>query len=163
MSTWIVNASPLILLGKIHRLDLLENLCPSFVIPAAVSLEILAGPDNDPAKIWIRGDLVRSRVVPMTAIPEEIIAWDLGAGESSVIALASSLSSSICILDDLAARNCAEVFQLPVIGTLGVLLKAKAAGIIPRLQPEIDRLVAAGSMLAPSVISKALTLAGEVS
>ncbi len=101
--------------------------------------------------------------MPITAIPEQIIAWDLGAGESSVIALASSLSASICVLDDLAARNCAEVFQLPVIGTLGVLLNAKAAGIIPRLQPEIDRLVAVGSMLAPSVIHKALTLAGEVS
>ena len=99
----------------------------------------------------------------MTAIPEEIIAWDLGAGESSVIALASSPSSSICILDDLAARNCAEVFQLPVIGTLGVLLRAKTAGFVPRLQPEIDRLVDAGSMLAPSVIHKALTLAGEIS
>lgn len=162
MSTWIVNASPLILLGKIHRLDLLEKLCPSFVVPTAVSLEILAGPDNDPAKVWIQSESACARIVPVTSLPEEIIAWDLGAGESSVIALASSLASSICVLDDLAARNCAEVFHLPVIGTLGVLLKAKVAGIVPRLQPEIDRLVAAGSMLAPSVIHKALTLAGEI-
>lgn len=94
--------------------------------------------------------------------PEEIIAWDLGAGETSVIALASAMTSSICILDDLAARNCAEVFQLRVIGTLGILLKAKAAGLVPRLQPEIDRLLSVGSMLAPSVIHKALGLAGEI-
>ncbi len=112
MSTWIVNASPLILLGKIHRLDLLEKLCPSFVIPAAVSVEILAGPNDDRAKVWIQTDGITARIVPITPIPEEIIAWDLGAGETAVIGLASSLSSSICILDDLAARNCAEVFQL---------------------------------------------------
>lgn len=162
MSTWIVNASPLILLGKIDRLDLIEKLCPFFVIPTAVSLEILAGPDDDPAKVWIQSATVCARVVPNPTIPEEIIAWDLGAGETSVIALASALTSSICILDDLAARNCAEVFQLRVIGTLGILLKAKAAGLVPRLQPEIDRLVSAGSMLAPSVIHKALGLAGEI-
>jgi hypothetical protein len=41
---WIVNASPLILLGKINRLELLAALPPSFSIPHAVSLEILAGP-----------------------------------------------------------------------------------------------------------------------
>jgi hypothetical protein len=35
---WIVNASPLILLGKINRLDLLAGLPPSFSIPHAVSL-----------------------------------------------------------------------------------------------------------------------------
>lgn len=163
MNTWIVNASPLILLGKIHRLDLLEQLCPSFVIPTAVSLEILAGPDNDPAKVWIQSKSVRVRIVSVTSFPEEIIAWDLGAGETSVIALASFTTSSICILDDLAARNCAEVFQLPVIGTLGILLKGKVAGFIPKLEPEIDQLVSAGSMLSTAVIQKALTLAGEIS
>ncbi len=161
MNTWIVNASPLILLGKINRLDLLEQLCRSLVIPYPVSLEILAGPDLDPAKIWILGAPVSARVVPIQTIPEEILAWDLGAGETAVIAFAASLASSICILDDLAARNCAEVFQLPVIGTLGILLKAKRAGLIPRLRPEIDHLVSVGSMLAPSVIHKALALAGE--
>ena len=67
----------------------------------------------------------------------------------------------ICVVDDLAARNCAEVFQLPVMGTLGILLKAKVAGLIPRLQPEIDNLLGAGSLLAPSVLHKVLALAGE--
>jgi predicted nucleic acid-binding protein len=163
VSTWIVDASPLILLGKIHRLDLLVKLCPSFVIPTAVSLEILAGPDSDPAKVWIRSESICARVAPITPVPVKIIAWDLGAGETSVIALASSLTPSICILDDLAARNCAKVFQLPVIGTLGILLKAKTAGLVPQLHPEIDRLISAGSMLGPSVIHQALTLAGETS
>lgn len=44
MKPWIVNASPLILLGKINRLELLAALPPSFSIPHAVSLEILSGP-----------------------------------------------------------------------------------------------------------------------
>lgn len=161
MTTWIVNASPLILLGKINRLNFLEKLCPSFAIPAAVLLEISAGPERDPARQWIQTASISARVVPNQPIPFEINAWDLGAGETAVISLAVSLTAAICVLDDLAARNCAEVFQLPVIGTLGILLKAKVAGIIPRLQPEIDQLLAVGSMLSPSVIQRALTLAGE--
>ncbi len=161
MNTWIVNASPLILLGKINRLDLLEMLCPSFVIPYPVSLEILAGPDLDPAKKWIQSAQVCTRVVPIDTIPDEILAWDLGAGETAVLALASTRPGDICVLDDLAARNCAEVFQIPALGTVGILLKAKLAGLLPRLQPEIENLLAAGSLLASSVIQKALTLAGE--
>jgi predicted nucleic acid-binding protein len=163
VTAWIVNASPLILLGKINHLDLLENLCPSFGIPSAVLMEILAGPDHDAAKLWIQKPSISARVLHNQPTPEEVIAWDLGAGETAVISLALAIPSSICVLDDLAARNCAEVFQLPVIGTLGILLKAKVAGIIPRLQPEIDQLVSAGSMLSPAVIQKALALSGEIS
>lgn len=163
MKTWVVNASPLILLGKIGRLELLEKLAPTFIIPAAVTLELLAGPDHDPAKVWIKGALGSVHVVPDASAHPQILAWDLGAGETAVLAIASTRSECICVLDDLAARNCAEVFQLPVIGTLGILLKAKAEGVIPRLLPEIDRLMIAGSLLSPAVIQKALSLAGETS
>lgn len=50
MITWIVNASPLILLGKIGRLDLLEALAPTFIVPTAVASEILDGPDRIPQR-----------------------------------------------------------------------------------------------------------------
>jgi predicted nucleic acid-binding protein len=100
-------------------------------------------------------------VVPDPHIPPEILAWDLGAGETAVISRAMICDSPICVLDDLAARNCAAVFQVPVIGTLGILLKAKVAGLIPSLRPEIDELVTAGSMLSQQIIKEALELAGE--
>jgi predicted nucleic acid-binding protein len=157
---WIVNASPTILLGKIDRLDLLGKLVPSFSIPHAVSLEILAGPENDPAKAWIQSH-GSAFVIPDPVILPEILAWDLGAGETSVISMALARNDSICVLDDLAARNCAAVHKVPVIGTLGILLRAKIAGYIPTLKPEVDRLVCAGSMLSDQVIRVALELAGE--
>lgn len=161
MSDWIVNASPLILLGKINQLSLLEELAPSFLIPNAVALEILAGPSQDPAKIWIRNHHITQRIVSEIPIPPPILAWDLGAGETAVIALALHRSSGICVIDDLAARNCAETFSLPLLGTLGVLLKAKTAGLIPELKPEIDHLLRVGSLLSASIIQLAMKLAGE--
>jgi hypothetical protein len=62
VTTWIVNASPLILLGKINRLELLAALAPSFVIPAAVLSEILAGPDLDPARTWVKSAYASAHV-----------------------------------------------------------------------------------------------------
>ena len=54
MSTWVINTSPLILLGKIDRLALLEPLQPNFVIPISVKAEILAGPAGDAARFSIQ-------------------------------------------------------------------------------------------------------------
>lgn len=161
MNTWVVNASPLILLGKIHRLDLLAALSPNFVIPTSVYSEIIAGPGSDPAKTWIQSEVGSGHVIANVSVPSEIISWDLGAGESAVLAYAAAMTGRICVLDDKAARNCAEVFRLPVIGTLGILLKAKIAGAIPSLKPEIDRLIAVGSLLSTAIIRRAITLADE--
>jgi len=148
LKTWIFNASPLILLGKIERLDLLPTLFPSFEISNAVAAEVTAGPAGDPAKLWIGQSAMQPHLIPNPSVPPEIVAWDIGAGETAVISAALSRPGSVCVLDDLTARNCAEVYRLPVIGTLGVLLKAKEAGLLPTLRPEITRLVAVGSLLS---------------
>lgn len=160
MSTWIINASPLILLGKIGRLELLPSLGASIKIPQAVSMEVLGGPHSDPAKGWLEQQ-GKALVIPDIATPIDILAWDLGPGESSVISIAQLCSASVCVLDDRAARNCAQVYGLKITGTLGILLKAKTLGFIPRLTPEIENLLRVGSLLSPKVIREALYLAGE--
>ena len=45
-----VNASPLITLAKVGRLDLLSGPGVQLVIPEAVAEEVLAGPEGDPAE-----------------------------------------------------------------------------------------------------------------
>jgi predicted nucleic acid-binding protein len=44
---WVVNASPLILFSRIGRLDLIERLAPTVLIPSAVIEEVRAGQDKD--------------------------------------------------------------------------------------------------------------------
>ena len=44
---WVVNASPLILLGKIDRLTLLDDLADQVVIPTGVVREVGAKPGGD--------------------------------------------------------------------------------------------------------------------
>jgi predicted nucleic acid-binding protein len=48
---WVVNASPLILLAKVGRLDLLPTLANQLVVPASVMAEVQAGPAADPLAV----------------------------------------------------------------------------------------------------------------
>jgi predicted nucleic acid-binding protein len=161
MERWIFNASPLILLGKIGRLDLLPQLNSGFQIPDGVVLEILNGPMGDPAKVWLEKSEQQSRVVKSDRVPPTLLAWDLGLGETAVLAHCLSHGHCRAVLDDRAARNCAEVFGVPILGTLGILIRAKRMGFVPQLQGELDRLVESGSLLSDAVKSEALRLAGE--
>ncbi|TMB88174.1 MAG: hypothetical protein E6J45_11680 [Chloroflexi bacterium] len=51
--TWVVNASPLIVLAKAGRLGLTGDLCSAILLPDAVAHELLAGPADDPARLAV--------------------------------------------------------------------------------------------------------------
>ena len=46
-------------------------------------------------------------MVPPPDVPPGIAAWDLGPGESAVLAWAAARPGTIAVIDDLAARRCA--------------------------------------------------------
>ena len=69
---------------------------------------------------------------------------DLGPGESSVLAYVMAHRPMIAIIDDLSARHCAEVFRIPVSGTLGLVLTAKKRGVIPFARPALEHLRQSG-------------------
>jgi len=52
-------------------------------------------------------------------------------------------------------------FDLPLLGTLGLLIRAKHQGMITKLHPQIRLLESAGVNLSQTVINHALNLAGE--
>jgi|688.fasta_scaffold462217_2 predicted nucleic acid-binding protein len=161
MKGWIFNASPLILLGKIQRLHLVEILSPAFRIPKEVVLEIGAGPSNDPTIKWLTSVEIAIHTVDTPPPPPFLTLWDLGAGETAVLSLALADHGSAVVLDDLAARNFAMTFDIPLLGTLGLLLRAKNLGLIGQLAPHIRQLESVGANLSQSVIQRALYLAGE--
>ena len=160
MSVWVVNDSPLILLGKISRLSLLAELAAQVVIPHEVIEEIEAGPVTDPARQWLAVE-GRRFAAPPDAFDLRVVAWDLGAGETAVISRALGRPGSVCILDDRAARDCAHLFGARVKGTVGVLLLAKQARLISAVRPEIVSLLNSVAMLHDAVVRDALQLAGE--
>jgi predicted nucleic acid-binding protein len=91
----------------------------------------------------------------------KVVAWDLGNGETAVISRALHEPDALCLLDDRAARDCARLFGARVKGTVGVLVRAKKAGLIPAVRSEIDALLRSGALLSDGVVREALTLANE--
>jgi predicted nucleic acid-binding protein len=157
---WVVNASPLICLGKIERLGWLGQLAKEIIIPDGVALEIRAGPPEDRARQWLEtsgASLVRE----VGAVDPEVSLWDLGRGESEVLGWAHAHAGFTAVLDDRAARRCADVLDLPLCGTLGIALQAKLKGLEPRLSPLLDKLVNAGLHISPVIRAEALLLAHE--
>ncbi|HEY4563726.1 MAG TPA: DUF3368 domain-containing protein [Thermoanaerobaculia bacterium] len=103
---------------------------------------------------WIK---VR-RVAGLAVLP---LVSDLGAGEREVLALALEADQPLVVLDDALARRVARRLDLALTGTLGLLLKAKQAGRIARLEPLLDRLEALNFRLDPDTRLSVLRLAGE--
>ncbi len=157
---WVVNASPVILLGDIGQLQLLETLCETLVIPGAVANEIYAGPHKDAAQRWLKGTGA-SHITSQMDVDPIIAGWDLGAGENAVLTWARQYPGHEVILDDRAARDCAATLRIPVRGTLGVILLAKREGLVAQVHPLFDLLVDAGLRITPQVLRAALHLAEE--
>jgi predicted nucleic acid-binding protein len=82
-------------------------------------------------------------------------------GESEVLAWANQNSGYEAVLDDRAARNCALSLNIPVRGTIGVLLLARRLGHLKEITPVLQQLEKAGFRLDPTVISAAKKLADE--
>jgi len=73
-------------------------------------------------------------------VASKIRNWDLEEGESAVLAWAYGHPGTEAIVDDLAARRCATTLDIPIRGTLGLVLTAKQKGIIPAARPILEKL-----------------------
>jgi len=66
------------------------------------------------------------------------------------------------LIDESEGREVARQARLSVTGVLGVLLRAKRAGQISAIRPEIQRLrIEAHFFVAPSLETSVLAAAGE--
>ena len=150
---WVVNASPLISLGRIGRLDLLEAPDRVLNVPEAVEAEVLAGPVSDPARQALEGGFGGKPTT--TALDLRVVEWGLGAGETAVVSQAL-LAAHTAVLDDGRARAAARVLGVRVIGTLGVVLNARRERRIDSAAVVLRALRDAGMRLDDATIALAL-------
>lgn len=154
-----VNASPLIFLSRGGLTNLLRLAAPEIVVPVMVADEIRRRGSDDPTRRaleehpWL--------TVADVTVPPLIQAWDLGAGESGVLAWAHAHQGALAVVDDLAARRCAATLGVPVRGTLGLVILARRRGEIPAARPVLEALRRSGLYLSDAVLDAALALVGE--
>ena len=85
----------------------------------------------------------------------------LDKGEASAIALALEIPDSLIIVDDEKARKLAEMLNIEITGTLGVIIKAKNLGIINSIKPFLLKLKNVGFRISAELEKEALSLTGE--
>ena len=140
----VPDTSPLILLAKIGRLDLLVQLYDECIIPASVVKEVEAKPGEEASRIRA---LLQNRSFHLqhaTHTMLEGLPVDLGAGEREAIALALEERARFVVIDDQQGRRIARARGVSVTGTVGVIIEARGRGMIPSVRRELDRLVEAG-------------------
>lgn len=161
MSEVICNTTPFQYLHQIDQLKILPALVGTVIVPPAVLDELGEGAAHgvDVPELsslsWVE---VRS---PASALAQPLVT-DLGPGETQVLMLALEIPGSIAVLDDKLARRVANVRGIHVIGTLGLLLNAKRAGILEEVKPAIDRLEEMRFRLSAQTRAAVLELAGEI-
>jgi len=157
----VSDATALILLARIGRLELLREVVGEVWIPEAVATEVRK-PEKPGAEAleaalddWIHIAQVQDRK-RVEGLPKR-----LGRGEREAIALAVEREATL-LSDDRAARREAQAQGLEVTGLLGVLLEAKGRRAIPEVKPALDELVAAGFRLAQDLYEAVLRETGEL-
>jgi len=66
------------------------------------------------------------------------------------------------LIDDQRGRKVAKINNIKTIGSMGVLLQAKRAGLIPCVAPRLEKIAASPVFMSESLISIVLELANEL-
>ena len=146
----VSNSSCLIALEKIGRLDLLSKSFDAVNIPPAVQSEI--GKSID----WLIVKSVQNKAAVNS------LKTQIDDGEAEAIALAMELADAFIVLDDKKARRIAKQLRLKVIGTIGLLLRAKKKKIITEIKPVLDALHGVNFRISETLYQEALRLAKEI-
>lgn len=101
------------------------------------------------------------QVLPLVGVVDPVATATLGEGEAAVIQLAREQSIPRACMDDRKARRFAAAAGLEVVGTLGLLLRAKTLGLAPALRPYLERLLRSGSWYDEALVRRVLEEAGE--
>lgn len=134
----VSDTSPLRALDHLGHLALLSRLFEGVLIPPTVRDELLR-----PRRRFrpVSVDQIPGAVVRAPA-HEEVVAellGRLGRAEAEAIALAAELNAAV-LIDERAGRLVAAQLGLQITGVVGLLVEAKARGLIPVVMPLLERL-----------------------
>ncbi len=131
----IADSSALVTLSIVDKLDILEQLFGEVYVPRAVYEEVS---QENKAESYKLKNYCKDKVLDIQSRTNFNIS--LGQGESEAIVLYSEQNADFLLYDDKKAKKFAQNFGLKVIGSLGILLKAKESGLINEISPLIELL-----------------------
>lgn len=118
MTSIVSDATTLIVLAKLNRLDLLKRVFSSVLIPSLVYGELQKKDDHD-SEVWQDPFFVKSSATENSVYLSLVSILD--PGESEAIALAKETGFPL-LIDEKKGRAIAKSVGVPVIGMVGFLL-----------------------------------------
>lgn len=139
----VTNTSPLLAISKMQAFDVIGELPFELISPVEVETEIFAGDEKGydiTIPNWLKIERLQFNLSPLAVV-------SLDVGEAAVIQLALEKNIQIVCIDEVKGRRAALAVGLKVIGSLGLLGKAKklgVIGIIREIKPYIEKAKANG-------------------
>lgn len=132
----VSDTTPLISLMKIGQLKLINQLFGDVKIPQAVFNELVLNPRFPEESKKIKNcpfiDVVNVEEKSMVNLLRRSIGLDLG--ESEAIILADTVEATLLLMDEVKGRQVALQMEIPIMGTIGILLAAYKEGLLSKIQ-----------------------------
>jgi len=147
----ISDTSALIILSKLDKLFLLQELFDDIIITSIVQREF-----GEELPNWIK---IQN---PLESSTSKLLNIQLDPGEASAIALALEKDNNpLLLIDERKGRKIAQQLNLRTMGTLGVLLLAKKAGHLLYVKPILEEMINLDFRISDDLIQSILKLAKE--
>jgi uncharacterized protein len=158
----VSDTSPVLNLARIGRLELLPLLYHQVLIPLTVHQELTTYQEDLPSG----DDLASLPWLIVTSARDQKrvqeLREDLDAGEAEAIVLAIERHADLLLVDERRGRRTATAAGLTVTGLLGVMARAKQAGLIDLAKPVLDELIHhARFWIGPELYAEVLAQLGE--
>ncbi len=153
----VSNTSPVIAFGKLNRFSILEAVFGRIIIPSYVFLELNNLKYKD--EINLKESVFKTEEISFV---DPLLEKELDRGEAEAITLALKKNADWLIIDERKGRNIAKnVYGINIIGTAGILLKAKESGIINQVAPLLQELKKMNYHISDFIIQGICKEAGE--
>ena len=152
----IADSSALITLAIVDKLEILEKLFGEVYVPRAVYNEVSHKRKDEADKLT---SYCSDKILDI--VSDVNLNITLGIGESESIILYKEKNADFLLCDDKKAKKFARNFGVNVIGSLGVLLKAKEARLLDELTPLIEKLKVSQIFIDAKTYELVLSLARE--
>ena len=152
MSVVVSDTSPLHYLILSGAEAVLASLFTQVVIPPTVFRELQQPNTPQAVRDWTRSLPAWVRVQAPQTLD---LSLTVDAGELEAICPAREIKASALLIDDLAGRTAAILCGLVVIGTVGLLERAAARGLLD-LPEAMDRMRQTNARIHPDLIREAL-------
>ena len=153
----VINTGPLIALARMDALDVAGQLPYQFICPSQVRGELDEGASlgyETIAPAWLT-------VISVSASVSSLSVAALDEAEAAVIQLALEEGLKLVSIDEVKGRRIAAALGLRVVGSLGLVARAKTLGIIPAIRPLIEKAMRDGIYYRDDLVELVLSSVGE--